>query len=111
MSAGWLKAFSSDPAVSFFAKANQLQALLTSGNFKPNAVFKSQASVEQVIFNNQLDGVLILGFMAVVVVMIGFTVQASLGLKALKSEQPTTNEVPYAPMPANAEAIVSGTAH
>lgn len=109
MSAGWLKAFSSDPAVSFFAKANQLQALLTSGNFKPNAVFKSQEAVERVIFNNQLDGVLILFFMVVVVSMIYFTVKEC--LKALQSDKPTAIEVPYAPMPANAEDIIRGTAH
>ena len=109
MSAGWLKAFSSDPAISFFAKANQLQALLNSGNFKPGAVFKSQEAVERVIFNNQLDGFLIVGFMIVVVVMIGFTVQAC--LKALKSDHSTTNEVPYEPLPANAEAIINGTVH
>lgn len=109
MSAGWLKAFSSDPAVSFFAKANQLQALLASGNFKPNAVFKSQEAVERVIFNNQLDGVLILFFMVVVVSMIYFTVKEC--LKALQSDKPTAIEVPYAPMPANAEDIIRGTAH
>ena len=109
ISAGWLKAFSSDPAISFFAKANQLQALLASGNFKPNAVFKSQEAVERVIFNNQLDGILIIGFMIVVIAMIGFTVQAC--LKALASDKPTAVEIPYAPMPANAEAIIRGTAH
>ncbi len=109
MSAGWLKAFSSDPAVSFFAKANQLQTLLSSGNFKPNAVFKSQEAVERVIFNNQLDGVLILFFMVVVVSMIYFTVREC--LKALQSDKPTAIEVPYAPMPANAEDIIRGTAH
>lgn len=109
MSAGWLKAFSPDPAISFFAKASQLQALLDSGNFKPNAVFKSQEAVERVIFNNQLDGVLIIGFMVVVVLMIIFTTQAC--LKALKSDKPTAVEVPYAPLPANADAIMSGTAH
>jgi len=109
LSAGWLKAFNSDPAVSFFAKANQLQTLLASGNFKPNAVFKSQEAVERVIFNNQLDGILIVFFMIVVVVMIGFTVQAC--RKALQSDKPTAVEVPYAPMPANAEEIIRGTAH
>ena len=109
LSAGWLKAFSSDPAVSFFAKANQLQTLLASGNFKPNAVFKSKEAVERVIFNNQLDGILIVFFMIVVVVMIGFTVQAC--RKALQSDKPTAVEVPYAPMPANAEEIIRGTAH
>jgi carbon starvation protein len=109
MSAGWLKAFSTDPAVGFFAKANQLQALLDSGNFKPGAVFKSVEKVQQVIFNNQLDGYLIIFFMVVVVVMGLFTVQAC--LKALQSDKPTTVEVPYAPMPANADQIVRGMAH
>lgn len=109
MSAGWYKAFSADPAIGFFAKATQLTNLLASGNFKPGAVFKSQEAVERVIFNNQLDGVLIIFFMVIVVVMIGFTVQAC--MKALKSDKPTANEVPYAPMPANAEDIIRGTAH
>lgn len=109
MSAGWLKAFSSDPAVGFFAKANQLKDLLASGNFKPNAVFKSVEKVEQVIFNNQLDGYLIMFFMLVVVVMAYFSVVAC--LKARKIDKVTTNEVPYAPMPSNADAIVRGMAH
>ena len=41
--------------------------------------------------------------------MIGFTVQAC--RKALQSDKPTAVEVPYAPMPANAEEIIRGTAH
>lgn len=109
MSAGWLKAFSTDTAVGFFAKANQLQALLDSGNFKPNAVFKSVEKVQQVIFNNQLDGYLIIFFMVVVVVMIFFTVQAC--MKAYKTDKFTANEVPYAPMPSNADDIVRGAVH
>ncbi len=109
MSAGWYKAFSADPAIGFFAKATQLSNLLASGNFKPGAVFKSQEAVERVIFNNQIDGVLIVFFMIIVIVMIGFTVQAC--LKALQSDKPTANEVPYAPMPANADDIVRGAAH
>ena len=109
MSAGWYKAFSSDPAIGFFAKANQLSSLLASGNFKPNAVFKSQEAVERVIFNNQIDGFLIVFFMIVVVVMIFFTVQAC--LKALKSDKDTAAEVPYAPLPANAEDILRGAVH
>jgi len=109
MSAGYLKAFSTDPAVGFFAKANQLSNLLASGNFKPNAVFKSVEKVQQVIFNNQLDGYLIMFFMVVVLVMIFFTVKSCLA--ALKSDKPTANEVPYAPMPANADEIVRGAVH
>jgi carbon starvation protein len=106
MSAAWLKAFSPDPAIGFFAKATQLSNLLASGNFKPNAVFKSQAAVERVIFNNQVDGVLIVFFMFIVAAMIYFTIQAC--LKALKSEAPTSNEIAYEPLPANAEDIVRG---
>lgn len=109
MSAGYLKAFSADPAVGFFAKANQLSDLLASGNFKPNAVFKSVEKVQQVIFNNQLDGYLIMFFMVVVLVMIFFTVRSCLA--ALQSDKPTSNEVPYERMPANAEEIVRGAAH
>ncbi|MFZ1417866.1 MAG: pyruvate/proton symporter CstA [Burkholderiaceae bacterium] len=107
--AGWLKVFSSDPAVGFFAKANQLKALLAGGEFKPNAVFKSAQQVEQVIFNNQLDGVLMAGFMVVVLAMVLFTVQAC--RKALQSDRPTAHEIPYAPLPANADDIIRGAAH
>ena len=109
MSAGWLKVFSSDPAVGFFAKANQLKGLLASGKFQPNSVFKSTQQVEQVIFNNQLDGVLMAGFMVVVLAMLAFTVQAC--LKALQSDRPTAHEIPYAPLPANADDIIKGAAH
>ncbi len=108
MSAGWLKVFSTDPAVGFFAKANQVKDLIASGKV-PNAVFKTVKQAEQVVFNNQLDGVLMAGFMVVVIAMIAFTVQAC--LKALKSEKPTANEIPYERIPANADAIISGTAH
>ena len=109
MYAGWLKVFSSDPAVGFFAKANQLKALLAGGEFKPNAVFKSAQQVEQVIFNNQLDGFLMAGFMVVVLAMVLFTVQAC--RKALQSDRPTAQEIPYAPLPANADEIIRGAAH
>ena len=109
MYAGWLKVFSSDPAVGFFAKANQLKGLLASGNFQPTAVFKSPQQVQQVIFNNQLDGVLMAIFMVVVLAMLVFTVQAC--LKALASDKPTAREIPYVPLPANADDIIKGTAH
>ena len=66
MYAGWLKVFSADPAVGFFAKANQLNDLIASGNFVPSSVFKSVEAVKQVAFNNQLDGALMAGFMVVV---------------------------------------------
>lgn len=111
MSAGWLKAFSSDPAVGFFAKANQLKALIADGSFTGNAVFKNQDAVKHVIFNNQLDGVLILAFMIVVIAMIVFTIQSC--KKALANPNPTIVETISADekLPANADDIIKGSAH
>ena len=48
-------------------------------------------------------------FMVVVLAMLAFTVQAC--LKALASDKPTAREIPYAPLPANADDIIKGTAH
>lgn len=111
MSAGWLKAFSSDPAVGFFAKANQLKTLIADGNFVPNAVFKSEDAVAHVIFNNQLDGILILGFMVVVIAMIVFTVKSC--KKALLNPNPTIVETIGSDekLPANADEIIRGSSH
>ena len=109
MYAGWLKVFSSDPAVGFFAKANQLKGLLASGNFQPTAVFKSPQQVQQVIFNNQLDGVLMAIFMVGILAMLVFTFQAC--RQALAKDRPSTHEIPYAPLPANADDIIKGAAH
>lgn len=108
MSAGWLKVFSPEPGVGFFAKANQLKGLITD-DFVPSATFSSVESVKQVVFNNQLDGVLMAFFMVVVLAMVVFTIQNC--LKALRTEEVTAKETPYEPLPANADAIISGAAH
>lgn len=107
MYAGWLKVFSSEPGVGFFAKANQLKDMLAAG-FEPTAIFRSEAAVRQVIFNNQLDGVLQAFFMVVVVAMVFFTIQSC--RKALANDQVTAKEVPYEPLPANADEILRGHA-
>ena len=107
MYAGWLKVFSNEPGVGFFAKANQLKDMLAAG-FEPSAIFRSEAAVRQVIFNNQVDGVLQAYFMVVVVAMVIFTIQSC--RKALASDQVTAKEVPYEPLPANADEILRGHA-
>ncbi|MDO5679118.1 MAG: pyruvate/proton symporter CstA [Pelistega sp.] len=109
MCAGWLKVFSPEPGVGFFAKANQLKDMIAGGNFVPSPVFKSVESVKQVIFNNQLDGVLMAGFMVVVVAMVIFTIASC--MKALGSDKATAKEIPYEPLPANADDIIKGAAH
>ena len=105
MYAGGLKVFSNDPGVGFFAKANQLKAMIANG-FEPNAIFLSEESVRQVIFNNQLDGVLQAGFMVVVVAMVFFTIQSC--RKAMATDEVTSKETPYEPLPANADEILRG---
>ena len=47
--------------------------------------------------------------LAVVLAMVLFTVQAC--RKALQSDRPTAQEIPYAPLPANADEIIRGAAH
>ncbi|QPT40644.1 Carbon starvation protein A [Oligella ureolytica] len=107
MYAGGLKVFSNDPGVGFFAKANQLKAMLADG-FVPSAIFQSESSVRQVILNNQIDGVLQAFFMIVVVAMVIFTIQSC--RKAMASDQVTAKETPYEPLPANADDILRGHA-
>ena len=107
MYAAALKVFSSDPGVGFFAKANQLKAMLADG-FVPSAIFQSESSVRQVIFNNQIDGVLQAFFMLVIVAMVFFTFQSC--RKAMATDKVTAQEVPYEPLPANADEILKGHA-
>lgn len=94
LTAGWQKAFSSDAKVGFLAIANKFQAMIDSGNI-PAQFTPSQLS--QLVFNNRLDAGLTLFFMAVVVVLGCFALKTA--LKALESEQPTSSETPYQPMP------------
>ncbi len=107
MYAAALKVFSSDPGVGFFAKANQLKAMLADG-FMPSAIFQTESSVRQVIFNNQVDGILQAFFMLVIVAMVIFTFQSC--RKAMATDKVTAREVPYEPLPANADEILKGHA-
>ncbi|MBQ0439936.1 pyruvate/proton symporter CstA [Providencia rettgeri] len=106
MTAGWEKTFSEDARVSFLAVANKFQAMIDSGNIP---VQYTESQLTQLIFNNRLDAGLTIFFMIVVVLLALFSIRTA--LKALKSDQPTANEVPYEPMPANYEEIVANTRH
>ena len=106
MTAGWEKTFSEDARVGFLAVANKFQAMIDSGNIP---VQYTESQLTQLIFNNRLDAGLTIFFMIVVVLLALFSIRTA--LKALKSDQPTANEVPYEPMPANYEEIVANTRH
>ncbi len=106
MTAGWEKTFSEDARVGFLAVANKFQAMIDSGNIP---VQYTESQLTQLIFNNRLDAGLTIFFMVVVVFLALFSIRTA--LKALKSDEPTANEVPYEPMPANYEEIVANTRH
>ncbi|HEC8324332.1 TPA: carbon starvation protein CstA [Providencia rettgeri] len=106
MTAGWEKTFSEDARVGFLAVANKFQAMIDSGNIP---VQYTESQLTQLIFNNRLDAGLTIFFMIVVVLLALFSIRTA--LKALKYDQPTANEVPYEPMPANYEEIVANTRH
>ncbi|MEX6233093.1 pyruvate/proton symporter CstA [Providencia hangzhouensis] len=106
MTAGWEKTFSEDARVGFLAVANKFQAMIDSGNIP---VQYTESQLTQLIFNNRLDAGLTIFFMIVVVLLALFSIRTA--LKALKSDQPTANEVPYEAMPANYEEIVANTRH
>ncbi|MEQ4674858.1 pyruvate/proton symporter CstA [Providencia vermicola] len=106
MTAGWEKTFSEDARVGFLAVANKFQAMIDNGNIP---VQYTESQLTQLIFNNRLDAGLTIFFMIVVVLLALFSIRTA--LKALKSSEPTANEVPYEPMPANYEEIVANTRH
>ncbi|KLN46460.1 carbon starvation protein A [Providencia rettgeri] len=106
MTAGWEKTFSEDARVGFLAVANKFQAMIDSGNIP---VQYTESQLTQLIFNNRLDAGLTIFFMIVVVLLALFSIRTA--LNALKSSEPTANEVPYEPMPANYEEIVANTRH
>ncbi|SQA97015.1 Carbon starvation protein A [Cedecea neteri] len=76
--------------------------MIDSGNIPAQY---TQSQLSQLVFNNRLDAGLTIFFMVVVVVLGWFSLKTA--LKALKSEQPTSSETPYEPMPENYQEIVA----
>ncbi|MEY8711286.1 carbon starvation protein A [Mangrovibacter phragmitis] len=94
LSAGWVKTFSSDPRVGFLAIANKFQTMIDTGTIPAKY---TEGQLVRLIFNNRLDAGLTLFFMVVVVVLAWFALRCC--LKALNSDKPTVNEVPWEAMP------------
>jgi carbon starvation protein len=66
--AGWEKVFSADPRLGFFAHAAMIQGKLASGALPAGA--KTVADAHRMLFNDRLDAVVTLVFMAVVVMVL-----------------------------------------
>jgi carbon starvation protein len=95
LTAGWMKAFSSDPRIGFFALANKFSDAANAGTLLAPA--KSIEQMRQVAFNNYLCGSITVVFVALVVAMAFFAVRMS--IKALSAPQPTTQEIAYGTAP------------
>ena len=100
LTAGWMKAFSSDPRVGFYALANKYSEAASAGTVLAPA--KSIAEMERVAFNNYICGTLTVLFVALVLVMAYFTLRMS--LKAFRNAMPSAAETP----PAIREGGLSG---
>jgi carbon starvation protein len=91
LTAGWMKAFSPDPRIGFFALANRYSEAASSGTILAPA--KSTVEMQRVALNNYICGTLTVLFVALVVVMVYFTIRMS--LQAWSNTKPTAAETPY----------------
>src|SRR4029077_16311208 len=90
LTAGWMKAFSSDPRIGFYALANKNSEGDSAGPVLAPA--KSIAEMERVAFNNYICGTLTVLFVVLVLVMAYFTLRMS--LKAFRNAMPSAAETP-----------------
>jgi carbon starvation protein len=90
LTAGWMKAFSSDPRIGFFALANKYSEAAAAGTILAPA--KSIGEMQRVAFNNYICGTLTVMFVVLVVIMVYFTVKMS--LQALRTALPSAAETP-----------------
>ena len=90
LTAGWMKAFSPDPRIGFFALAEKFREAAASGTVLAPA--KTVAEMQRVALNNYVCGTLTVLFVVLVVAMAFFTLRAS--LQALRRGAPSANETP-----------------
>ncbi|MFA7602297.1 MAG: carbon starvation CstA family protein [Novosphingobium sp.] len=89
VSAGMLKLFSPDPAVSFVAHARKFSEAAARGEVLAPAA--SMDAMQQIIFNDWVDAGLCALFLAVVLSLLVFTIRTIIA--ARQAEAPTTREV------------------
>ncbi|MEH3147850.1 MAG: carbon starvation protein A [Methylobacterium frigidaeris] len=99
MTAGLLKVFSADPRVGFLAHADRYAAALAENRVLAPA--KNLDQMRQIVFNDRIDAVLALMFVAVVVAIVVFGVMAC--LKAYRADRWTALEADARAVPVPAE--------
>ena len=98
LTAGWEKAFSSDPKVGFLAHAHKFSDAVAAGNVLAPA--KTLAEMQRVVRNDYVDAGLCLLFMAVALSTLAFGAIAA--WKTRRHDKPTSKETPH--VSAGAEA-------
>ena len=90
LTAGYQKLFHENPRIGFLSHAEKFKAAAAEGQVLAPA--KSAAQMQQIIMNDYIDAGLAAIFMAVVLSILFFSVRAC--LRALRSDQPTSQEAP-----------------
>ena len=85
----------------FLAHAGKYADALAHGALIAPA--KTPEAMTRIVFNDRLDAALCALFMGVVLSVLVYSVRACLAARA--ANRPTTNEVPFEPMPAAAAAL------
>ncbi|WCT72096.1 carbon starvation CstA family protein [Sphingomonas naphthae] len=96
LSAGGLKLLSADPKVGFLAHAARFSDAAARGEILAPA--KSMAEMERILFNDRIDAALCALFLAVVLVILVFTIRTCLA--ARRADRPSVAEIPPALVPA-----------
>ena len=90
--AGYQKVFSPDPKLGFLAAANAIEARLAEGALPAGA--QTIEAAKRMLFNNQLDAIVALIFMAVVVIVVAASVHQWLQLLRGRATN-TMTEAPF----------------
>jgi carbon starvation protein len=105
LSVGVMKVFSANPKIGFFAHANMIQKAIDAG--KAIAPMKNMAQMHEVVFNDHLDAIVTLVFVAVEVLVV--LAASRVWYKVLfKKEQIPLHESEFIPAASSAAAIVEG---
>jgi carbon starvation protein len=91
LTAGWLKLFSADAKIGFFANAQRFAQAMAEGKILAPA--KSLEEMQRVIGNQYINATLCALFMAVVVAMLFFGIRAA--SIARRNDRSTAQETPY----------------
>lgn len=87
LTAAWIKLFASDPKLGFLSHASSFKTAIQDNKMIAPATSLSQ--MQQIVFNDYVDALLLMFFMAVVISILCYSIRAS--IRAFKNKKPTFN--------------------